>query len=101
MSRQATGCSKLSRSLRGVLTARLTRYASISGVSLASSIAMASSGLAAIHSSIWRACSNTGMRSWMSADTPLLSPVMIVKVPRLPSGSSGLVSSHRPAASSG
>ncbi len=39
-------------------------------------------------------------RAW-SAETPLLSPVMMVKVPRLPSGSSGLVSSHRPAASSG
>jgi len=68
---------------------------------LASSMAIASSGPAAIHSSTWPACSHTGMRSWISADTPLLSPVMMVKVPRLPSGSSGLVSSHRPAASSG
>jgi len=37
----------------------------------------------------------------MSAETPLLSPVMMVNVPRLPSGSSGLVSSQRPAASNG
>ncbi len=37
----------------------------------------------------------------MSAETPLLSPVMTVKVPRLPSGSRGLASYHRPAASSG
>jgi hypothetical protein len=71
------------------------------GGSLASSIAIASSGLAAIHSSIWLASSQTGMRSWMSADTPLLSPVMTVKVPRLPSGSRVLLSSHSPAASSG
>lgn len=87
-----TGCSKSSRLFRGVFTARLTRYASIAGGSLASNMAMASSGLAAIHSSIWPACSHTGMRSWMSADTPLLSPVMMVKAPRLPSGSSGPVS---------
>lgn len=29
------------------------------------------------------------MRSWMPAETLLLSPVMMVKVPSLPSGSSG------------
>ncbi len=64
---------------------------------------MASSASAAIQSSIWLACNETGMRSWISAETPLLSSVMIVKVPRLPSGNSGLLSSHRPAlgASSG
>ena len=71
------------------------------GGELASSIAMASSGLAAIQSSIWSTWSQTGMRSWMSAETPLLSPVMMVKVPRLPSGSRGLVSSGNPPAFSG
>lgn len=98
---QATSSSSASVLLRGLFTARLTLYASMDGGEIASSIAMASSGLAAIHSSIWPAYNQTGMRSWMSAETPLLSPVMIVKVPRFPSGSKGLVSSHRPAANSG
>lgn len=52
--------------------------------SLANSIAMASSGSVAIQSSTWPGCSHTGIRSWISADTPLLSPVMMVKVPRPP-----------------
>jgi hypothetical protein len=37
----------------------------------------------------------------MSADTPLLSPVITVKVPKLSGSSRGLVSSYRPAAQSG
>lgn len=84
-----------------MFTALLTRYASIAGGSDASSIAIASSGLAVNHASSWPGSSHTGMRSWISADTPLLSPVTIVKVPRLSAGNSGLVSSHSPAAQSG
>lgn len=41
------------------------------------------------------------MRWWMSTDTPLLSPVITVKVPKLSGPSRGLESSQRPAAQSG
>ena len=44
----------------------------MAGAWLASSSSMASSVPAAIQSSIWPACSHTGMRWWISADTPLL-----------------------------
>lgn len=48
---QLNSCKSCSSLLRGLFTARWTRYASIAGGSLASSIAMASSGSAAIQSS--------------------------------------------------
>ncbi|WP_295558394.1 hypothetical protein [uncultured Stenotrophomonas sp.] len=53
-------------------TAWLTLYAFMGGGELASSIAMALPGLAAVHSSIWLTRSKTGMRSWMPAETSLL-----------------------------
>lgn len=81
--------------------AQLCDALSIAGGSLASSIAIASSGSTTSHSSASPAVSHTGMRSWIWADTPLLSPVITVKVPRLSGASRGLASFHRPAASSG
>lgn len=62
---------------------------------------MALSAPAFIHSSVWPSASHTGMRSWISAATPLLSPVMTVKVAKLSSPSSLLASSHSPATHSG
>lgn len=48
---------------RGVFNAQLKWYSTVAG-----------GLLAAIHSSIWPICSHTGMRSWTSAETLLLSP---------------------------
>lgn len=76
--RQPVDCSAGRRSsavlFRGLFTTRLTWCAFIGGGSLASSIAIASSGSAASCPSALPPVSYTGMRSLTSADTRLLSP---------------------------
>lgn len=67
--------------LRGMFKALLARQASMAGEPLVNGIAFALSGDAAIRSFAGQRASHRGIRSWRSADRPLLAPVITVNVP--------------------